>query len=929
MAEPGNISGAHRTPPPGSPGRARPPCRIRAAKEVPHTVHTSSLDRVARCRTPGTATWARPRPVPSRGSRPSTGRGRQGARGFGLGCRPWQGRRSTGRTNRCVGGDQRAAAAGHRCSAGTAHRRQGSPPWARRNEAGFSLRPGSQPASRSAICGHACARSTRARPASPILRARPGSASSVPTAAATASTSVPSTRIPVSPSTSASRAPPESPTTTGTPARGGLDEDVAPPLHLEPAQPGAARHREHVAHRVVPRQVLLRYLPREEHGAGRRVSGEPAQRAVVRPRPHDEERGVGHGSPHVAHAADQHVLTLARDEPAHAHDERPLADPVALAEVASRGRDGRPQIGARVQHRDGHAVGDRGANGPRDELAAHHRHAGRARGRRSASGRAPPARPRASTRTRARRSGRACRRRRARAPAGRAGRSPRTARPRRPSSARRTRRAARPRGRPQDPLGLAEHRIGLGGVEDLGALAVGAEHADPLGRKLMPQRLEGPLDPAHARREVVRDQQRPGIVHRADNALQERWATRDGRRRHEAPQDELEALEEGRAFFDLSAYRKVRVTGADARAWLHDLVTSDVASLEPGDAQRSLLLTPTGRIRADLTVALDAEGFLLLQAPDQPDDVGPAAAAYVLSSDVSLERRHDDLAAVCSRRCRGRLGLGCGPLIGPGDGPRHAGADAGSSRLGADALPRSGGSLEAWRRRRAALDFGQDALPAEAGLDWTIDTAKGCFLGQESVARVRNLGHPLLGSFATSIGPRNLERGSPVMAGGSPVGEVTSAAVAGDGRTVAIARSDGRRRRPWSRPRTASGARTDRPEGLARSGDFVSLHRGFGECVPSTPSVGPARSVMNRVPRRHPAARGRPRGGDREDRPVSGRRPESVAAGSHPARPLAGSRRVLRRRPRRLLPHLRGGGRARPSRSAAAAGSARNASPGR
>ena len=43
---------------------------------------------------------------------------------------------------------------------------------------------------------------------------------------------------------------------------------------------------------------------------------------------------------------------------------------------------------------------------------------------------------------------------------------------------------------------------------------------------------------------------------------------------------------------------------------------------------------------------------------------------------------------------------------------------------------------------RMGIDFGQDALPAEVGLDWTIDTAKGCFLGQESVAKVRNLGHP-------------------------------------------------------------------------------------------------------------------------------------------------------------------------------------------
>ena len=45
------------------------------------------------------------------------------------------------------------------------------------------------------------------------------------------------------------------------------------------------------------------------------------------------------------------------------------------------------------------------------------------------------------------------------------------------------------------------------------------------------------------------------------------------------PNQELDALEQERAFGDLSSYRKVRVTGSDARTWLHDLVTADVASL--------------------------------------------------------------------------------------------------------------------------------------------------------------------------------------------------------------------------------------------------------------------------------------------------------------------------------------------------------------
>ena len=75
----------------------------------------------------------------------------------------------------------------------------------------------------------------------------------------------------------------------------------------------------------------------------------------------------------------------------------------------------------------------------------------------------------------------------------------------------------------------------------------------------------------------------------------------------------------GAAFVDRSADRVLSSSrGADARRWLGDLVTADVASLVPGSSRRSLLLTPTGRIRADLWIArTDDEAFLVVQASDQ------------------------------------------------------------------------------------------------------------------------------------------------------------------------------------------------------------------------------------------------------------------------------------------------------------------------
>ena len=70
----------------------------------------------------------------------------------------------------------------------------------------------------------------------------------------------------------------------------------------------------------------------------------------------------------------------------------------------------------------------------------------------------------------------------------------------------------------------------------------------------------------------------------------------------------------------LSGWRMIAVRGADAGAWLHDLVTADVEGLAAGQSRRSLLLTPTGRIRADFHVArIDDNTFFLLQAGEQPE----------------------------------------------------------------------------------------------------------------------------------------------------------------------------------------------------------------------------------------------------------------------------------------------------------------------
>jgi tRNA-modifying protein YgfZ len=260
--------------------------------------------------------------------------------------------------------------------------------------------------------------------------------------------------------------------------------------------------------------------------------------------------------------------------------------------------------------------------------------------------------------------------------------------------------------------------------------------------------------------------------------------------------DAADALRSGRAYADLSGWRKVLVSGSDAGSWLNDLLSADLADLADGATRRSLLLSPTGRIRADLTVAATERGLALFQDPIQPYPVDRLLTPYVLSSDVELVDVTDDLALVA--------------VPGPGTPPATEaevlrpsclgpGADllAAAERLPelrkalSDLVEADVAALEAWRIERGVarfgIDLGETSLPHEAGLDHAVAYAKGCFLGQEAVARVRNLGHPPFVVLAADAeGP--VAPGQAITTAGEAVGQVTSAAPVDGGRAAAIVR---------------------------------------------------------------------------------------------------------------------------------------------
>jgi folate-binding protein YgfZ len=260
-------------------------------------------------------------------------------------------------------------------------------------------------------------------------------------------------------------------------------------------------------------------------------------------------------------------------------------------------------------------------------------------------------------------------------------------------------------------------------------------------------------------------------------------------------EEQVAALREGRAFLRHEGMRLTWLGGSEALDWLQDLVTADVGALAPFSSRRSLLLTPTGRIRADFHVLGfgDARrGVVLAQAGDQPQDLAEALRPYVLSSDVDLRAAPFELISIPSRDAPvptasetwrpSVLGAGLDLLAFRGEVVveiRRGLLDTGLVQADTEAV-------EAWRIRmgipRFPVDLDEESLPAEAGLDdeVVIDRSKGCYLGQESVAKVRNLGHPT----RTVLPLRAAERvtaGEAVLATGVAVGLVTSADVAPEG----------------------------------------------------------------------------------------------------------------------------------------------------
>ena len=279
---------------------------------------------------------------------------------------------------------------------------------------------------------------------------------------------------------------------------------------------------------------------------------------------------------------------------------------------------------------------------------------------------------------------------------------------------------------------------------------------------------------------------------------------------------EYHALREGAALVDLGFRTIVRATGSDRATFLQGMLTNDVASLAPGAGCAALLLTIQGRVTADVRVAATPEALLLDVDVRARADLIEALEKLIVADDVELGESTPPLALIGLEGPRAQRVLGtelapyahsvvtlggvevrvqrASEVRGPGfvlHAPASSAGAVWDALVAAGARPCGMEALEGRRVEvgvpRVGLDMDGSTLALELPVDEAISATKGCYLGQEVVARGTARGHVNRRLTGLCIGGPTPPIGAPLVRDGKEVGRLTSVARAfGIGETAAL-----------------------------------------------------------------------------------------------------------------------------------------------
>lgn len=234
------------------------------------------------------------------------------------------------------------------------------------------------------------------------------------------------------------------------------------------------------------------------------------------------------------------------------------------------------------------------------------------------------------------------------------------------------------------------------------------------------------------------------------------------------PMIEQRSLFEGESVCLMDPAGIISVSGVDRLTWLHSLLSQNLKNLNPGDSAEALLLDPQGHIEQLIKIIDDGETTWLMVNQENTQSLLDWLGRMVFRMKVEVRDRSTDFVVVGAVRPKPELAFvsNSHPLIWkdqwPGVTPggyRYSTREVNyswyehlvevsrvddalgqvslSGTMAADALRVAAG------RPLGASEVDEKSLPHELDLLSTaVHLSKGCYRGQESVAKVHNLGHP-------------------------------------------------------------------------------------------------------------------------------------------------------------------------------------------
>ena len=206
------------------------------------------------------------------------------------------------------------------------------------------------------------------------------------------------------------------------------------------------------------------------------------------------------------------------------------------------------------------------------------------------------------------------------------------------------------------------------------------------------------------------------------------------------PVKEQRALEAGAAWADLSHHNIVAVSGADRLKWLHDLTTQFVSDLEPGVWMPNMILDAKGHIEFQFNLVDDGTTTFLVLDPGFSEQLIEYLTKMKFMLRVEVRDATSEYAVLRAPGAPTAIG---GPfaLV-----PRNE-VEEMKKTFGGVATQVGTWATDAERvaahRPRIGFETDHKSIPNEIGvLNGAVHMKKGCYRGQETVAKIYNLGNP-------------------------------------------------------------------------------------------------------------------------------------------------------------------------------------------